>query len=145
MLKYELIFEFILILRIVRHFNIIKIVTRLEVVLQNVKRPKSDRNSGNVRNSSDYGIRHPKFFDSVLFGSRVGHGLGRELSKLLIWILIQISVAQPEEPKLNCLLEPESKLRIAALAPFYLSKTLENHGFSRSFCKLLDKNLTLLG
>ncbi len=55
MLKYELIFEFILILRIFRHFNIIKIVTHLEVVLQNVKRPKSDRNSGNVRNSSDYG------------------------------------------------------------------------------------------
>ncbi len=58
MLKYEFIFEFILILRIFRHFNIIniiKIVTHLEVVLQNVKRPKSDRNSGNVRNSSDYG------------------------------------------------------------------------------------------
>ncbi len=54
MLKYELIFEFTLILRIFRHF-IIKIVTHLEVVLQNIKRPKSDRNSGNVRNSGDYG------------------------------------------------------------------------------------------
>jgi hypothetical protein len=56
MLKYELIFEFTLILRIFRHFNIIKIVTHLEVVLQNIKRPKSDRNSGNVRNSGDYGM-----------------------------------------------------------------------------------------
>jgi hypothetical protein len=56
MLKYELIFEFTLILRIFRHFNIIKIVTHLEVVLQNIKRPKSDRNSGNVQNSGDYGM-----------------------------------------------------------------------------------------
>jgi hypothetical protein len=37
------------------HFNIIKIMTHLKVVLQNVKRPKSDQNSGNVRNSGDYG------------------------------------------------------------------------------------------
>jgi hypothetical protein len=36
------------------------------------------------------------FFDSVMFGSRVGHGLGRELSKILIWISLQISVAEPE-------------------------------------------------
>jgi hypothetical protein len=28
-----------------------------------------------------------------------------------------------EEPKLNCLLEPEPKLRIAAPAPFYLPQT----------------------
>jgi hypothetical protein len=44
MLKFEQTFEFTLILRIFRHFNIIKIVTHLEVLLQNVKRPKSGRN-----------------------------------------------------------------------------------------------------
>jgi hypothetical protein len=53
MLKFEQTFEFTLILRIFRHFNIIKIVTHLEVLLQNVKRPKSSRNSGHVRNSGD--------------------------------------------------------------------------------------------
>jgi hypothetical protein len=57
MLKFEQTFKFTLILRIFRHFNIIKIVTHLEVLLQNVKRPKSGRNSGHVRNSGDYGIR----------------------------------------------------------------------------------------
>ncbi len=46
MLKYEYTFEFTLILRIFRHFNIIKIVTHLEVTLQNVKQPKNGRNSG---------------------------------------------------------------------------------------------------
>ncbi len=56
MLKFEQTFEFTLILRIFRHFNIIKIVTHLEVLLQNVKRPKSGRNSGHVRNSGDYGM-----------------------------------------------------------------------------------------
>ena len=55
MLKYEWIFEFTLILRIFRHFNIIKIVTQLEVTPQNVKQPKNGRNSGHVRNSGDYG------------------------------------------------------------------------------------------
>ncbi len=45
---------------------------------------------------------------------------------------ILIGVAEPEpraeEPKLNCLLEPDPKLRIAvaAPAPFYLSKTWRN-------------------
>ena len=55
--------EFTLILRIFRHFNIIKIVTHLEVTLQNVKQPKSGRNSGHVRNSDIYGmfIRDPNF------------------------------------------------------------------------------------
>ncbi len=55
MLKFEQTFEFTLILRIFRQFNIIKIVTHLEVLLQNVKRHKSGRNSGHVRNSGDYG------------------------------------------------------------------------------------------
>ncbi len=36
-------------------FNIIKIVTHLEVTLQNVKQPKSGRNSGHVRKSGIYG------------------------------------------------------------------------------------------
>ncbi len=63
MLKYELIFEFALILSIFGHFIIIKIVKHLEVVLQNVKRPKSDRNSGNVRNSGNYGT----FWDMIIF------------------------------------------------------------------------------
>ncbi len=49
MLKFEQTFEFTLILRIFRHFNIIKIVTHLEVL------PKSGRNSGHVQNSGDYG------------------------------------------------------------------------------------------
>jgi hypothetical protein len=31
--------------------------------------------------------------------------------------------AEAEEPKLNCLLEPKPKLRIAAPAPFYLLQT----------------------
>jgi hypothetical protein len=31
--------------------------------------------------------------------------------------------AGAEEPKSNCLLEPEPKLRAAATAPFYLSQT----------------------
>jgi hypothetical protein len=55
MLKFEQTLEFTLILRIFRHFNIIKIVTHLAVLLQNVKRPKSGRNLGHVRNSGDYG------------------------------------------------------------------------------------------
>jgi hypothetical protein len=55
MLKFEQTFEFTLILRIFRHFTIIKIVMHLEVLLQNVKRPKSGRNSGHVRNSGNYG------------------------------------------------------------------------------------------
>ncbi len=46
-----------MILRIFRHFNIIKIVTHLEVTLQNVKQPKSGQNSGHVRNSDFYGIQ----------------------------------------------------------------------------------------
>jgi hypothetical protein len=41
MLKFEQTFEFTLILRIFRHFIIIKIVTHLEVLLQNVKDPKA--------------------------------------------------------------------------------------------------------
>jgi hypothetical protein len=54
-----------------------------------------------------------------------------------------VSVAEPkaEEPKLNCLLEAEPKLRIATPAPeapVYLSKTLKNsveknYGCKRSF------------
>jgi hypothetical protein len=56
MLKYEYIFEFTLILSIFRHFNIIKIVTHLEVTPQNVKQPKTGRNSGHVRNSDKYGM-----------------------------------------------------------------------------------------
>ncbi len=50
------------------------------------------------------------------------------INKLYPDIISAISVAEPE-PKLNCLLKPEtkSKLRIAAPAPaaaaFYLSKT----------------------
>ncbi len=44
-----------MILRIFRHFNINKIVTHLEVVLQNEKKKKNNRNSSNVRNSGDYG------------------------------------------------------------------------------------------
>jgi hypothetical protein len=61
MLKFEQTFEFTLILRILR---IIKIVTHLEILLQNVKRPKSGRNSGHVRNSGDYGTQ---FFGQTLF------------------------------------------------------------------------------
>jgi hypothetical protein len=38
MLKYEETIKFTLILRIFGHFNIIKIVTQLEVMLQNVKK-----------------------------------------------------------------------------------------------------------
>ncbi len=45
-----------MILSIFRHFNIIKIVTHLEVTPQNVKQPKTGRNSGHVRNSDKYGI-----------------------------------------------------------------------------------------
>jgi hypothetical protein len=44
-----------LILSIFRHFNIIKIVTHLEVTPQNVKEPKTGRNSGHVQNSDKYG------------------------------------------------------------------------------------------
>jgi hypothetical protein len=52
------------------------------------------------------------------------------------------SVVEPE-PKLNCLPEPEPKLRIAAPAPS-IYHTLEeiflekNHGCLRSFCKFLQ-------
>ena len=42
-------------LRIFSHFNIIKIVTHLEVMLQNVKKAKSDRSSDSDRSSGDYG------------------------------------------------------------------------------------------
>jgi hypothetical protein len=56
MLKYEYIFEFTLILRIFRHFNIIKIVTQLEVTPQNVKQPK---------NSGDYGTFKVPNSDSI--------------------------------------------------------------------------------
>jgi hypothetical protein len=40
MLKYEYIFQFTFFLRIFSHFNIIKIVTHLEVMVQNVKNQK---------------------------------------------------------------------------------------------------------
>jgi hypothetical protein len=45
--------------------------------------------------------------------------------------VVLISVAEPEprdkEPKLNCLLEPETKLRIAAPAPFYIKDLKKKH------------------
>ncbi len=52
------------------------------------------------------------------------------LPKIFFVPPILISVVEPEptaeEPKLNCLLEPEPKLRIAAPAPFYLWQTWRN-------------------
>ncbi len=43
-----------MILSIFRHFNSIKIVMHLEVTPQNVKQPRTGRNSGHVRNSDKY-------------------------------------------------------------------------------------------
>ncbi len=44
--------EFTLFLRIFSHFKIIKIVTHLEVMVQNVKKAKSDRSLGSDRSYS---------------------------------------------------------------------------------------------
>jgi hypothetical protein len=60
-------------LSIFRHFNIIKLVTHLEVTPQNVKQPKTGRNSRHVRNSDKYGTfffsYKNKFVNMFFFGS----------------------------------------------------------------------------